>query len=103
MMKILYIGTICGLDTYEKMLSKCEQKPTVATIVYESALLTGFRQHDLEVDILSCPMIPVFPLCNHIAWGNKKEQLPYGYNVTWIRTVNLPFIKQWSRGLDVKV
>ena len=103
MMKILYFGTVCGLNTYEKMLSKCKQKPTVATIVFDSALLTGFRQHGLEADILSCPMIPVFPRCSHIAWGNKKEQLPCGYDVTWVKTVNLPFVKQWSRSLDVKV
>lgn len=96
-MKILYLGTVCDLNNYEKMLADCKHKESVATIVFESALLSGLKQNEAEVDIVSFPMIPTFPRSKWLAWGNKKEDLACGYQCTWLKTLNLPIVKQFSR------
>lgn len=101
-MKILYFGTVCELDEYEEMLKNCKNKPTVATIVFESALLNGLKANGADIDVISYPMIPTFPRCKCLYLGNKKQTLESGYNVTWLKTVNLPFLKQFSRRFDAK-
>ncbi len=99
-MKILYLGTVCDLKNYEKMLADCNHKESVATIVFESALLSGLKQNGAEVDVISFPMIPTFPHSKWFAWGNKKEDLTCGYQCTWLKTLNLPVVKQLSRRLN---
>ena len=53
-MKILYFGTVCDLTKYENMLADCDVKPSIATIVFETSLLTGFSENisDKEFMIL---------------------------------------------------
>ena len=100
MKKILYFGTICNLSDYEKILEQCHSKPTVATVVFETALLDGLIQNGANVEIHSFPMIPTFPDSKFLYFGGKKEHLPFGVDCHWLRTVNLPFIKQMTRRLD---
>lgn len=99
-MKILYIGTVCDLQEYEKLLKKCKNKQSISTIVFESSLLYGFSQNNVEVDVISFPMIPNFPDLKKIYIGNKKENLKCGYKNTWLKTINVPFLKQFSRKAD---
>lgn len=99
-MKILYFGTVCDLNVYEKFLSKCKSKPSVATIVFESSLLEGFKENGIDIDVYSCPMIPTFPNCKLLKWGNIKNNLVSGYECTWLKTINLPILKQLSRKLN---
>ncbi len=95
-MRILYIGTVCGLTEYEKILEGCKVKPSVATVVFETALIRGFSENQSDVEILSYPMIPMFPKSRKLVFGGKTEMI-HGYRSRWLKTVNLPFIKQWSR------
>ncbi len=99
-MKVLYFGTVCDLPGYEAMLEQCRQKPTVATIVFETALLRGFVENHIEVEIHSFPMIPTFPGSRYLYFGGQTETLPIGTTCRWLRTVNLPFIKQMTRRRD---
>lgn len=99
-MKILYFGTVCNIAEYEKMLSGCKNRPSVASIVYETSLLSGMKVNGAEIEIYSFPMIPTFPKSKRLYWGNKKETLQCGYDCTWLKTVNIPFIKQTSRNLN---
>lgn len=99
-MKILYFGTVCDLDEYEKRLQTCKQKPTVATINFEMALLDGFRKNKVDVDVYSFPMIPTFPKSRMLYWGSKRESLDCGFECVWLKTLNIPFVKQLSRRLD---
>lgn len=99
-MKILYFGTVCNIEEYEKMLSGCKSHPSVASIVYETSLLTGMKENGVDVDVYSFPMIPTFPKLKKACWGNKKENLFCGYKCTWLKTINLPFLKQLSRKLN---
>lgn len=101
-MKILFFGTVCDLKEYEAMVAHCKGKPTVATVVFETALLQGFGENGADVDVLSFPMIPTFPHSKYLYWGNKKEKLDMGYTATWLRTVNVPYLKQWSRRADAR-
>ena len=101
-MKILYFGTICDLNHYETILKKCQKKPTVATIVFESALLEGFQKNGVQMEIYSFPMIPAFPGSSLLHFGGKEENLPCGYRCRWLNTINVPFLKQWSRRADAK-
>lgn len=99
-MKILYFGTVCDLKEYEAMLSDCKEKASIATIVFESALLSGLKQNGAEVEVLSYPMIPAFPHSKFVKWGNKSQTLPCGYNCTWLKTINIPVLKQLSRRIN---
>lgn len=99
-MKLLYFGTVCDFQNYEYMLQQCSVKPSMAPMVFETALLSGFRQNGLDVEILSYPMIPPFPKCRQLMWGNRKEKLESGYVCTWLGTVNVPFLKQMTRRMN---
>ena len=99
-MKILYFGTVCDLVNYEKLLEGCKRKPTVATIVFESALLKGMHDNGAEIDILTYPMIPNFRQSGLLYWGRKTEALDCGYTCSWLRTLNVVLLKQLSRRLD---
>ncbi len=99
-MKILYLGTVCDLQNYENMMCDCKEKASVATVVFESSLLSGLKQNGVEADIYSFPMIPAFPKTKYLFWGNKKESLNCGYSCTWLKTFNVPVLKQLSRRLN---
>lgn len=96
-MKVLFFGTVCNIDEYEKAMANCLDRPSIASIVWETSLLTGFKHNHIEVDILSFPMIPIWPKMKWLYWGNKEENLSCGYKTTWLRTINLPIFKQFSR------
>ncbi|MBQ8783602.1 MAG: glycosyltransferase [Clostridia bacterium] len=99
-MKLLYFGTVCDLNNYENILSESDEKSSVATIVFESSLLSGLKRNCIDVDIFSFPMIPTFPHSKLLWWGNRKENLDCGYKCTWLKTINVPIFKQLSRRLD---
>lgn len=101
-MKILYFGTVCHIDHYEKLIKNCKKKPTVATVVFESALLEGFQKNGAEVEIHSFPMVPTFPNSRLLHFGGTEELLKCGYPCRWLNTVNIPFLKQWSRRADAR-
>lgn len=101
-MNILYFGTVCGLNNYNELLKNCRSKPSVSTIVFETALLDGFSKNGINAEIYSFPMIPTFPCFGKLHFGGKKESLPCGYEVTWLNTINIPFLKQASRRLDAR-
>lgn len=98
-MKILYLGTVCDFEEYEKILKKCKSKPSVASVVFETALIRGMAENNADIQILSYPMIPAFPKCVSVFFGGNTETIS-GYPCRWLRTVNLPFIKQWVRRWD---
>lgn len=99
-MKILYFGTVCDLTAYDKRLEGCPAKPSVAPILFETALLEGFHQNGAEVEINSFPMIPTFPRSGLLCFGGQEELLPSGYTCRWLQTLNLPVFKQLSRRWD---
>ena len=99
-MKLLYFGTVCDPQPYEQLLQQCSEKPSTAPLIFETALLSGFAQNGLQVDILSYPVIPPYPKSGWIRWGNRKERLACGYCCTWLKTINIPVIKQLTRKLD---
>ena len=101
-MKILYFGTVCEMSEYEKILSDCKTKPSVASVVFESALLKGMKLNNADVTVYSFPMIPVYPNSKKLYWGNKVQQLASGYTCTWLKTINIPFLKQLSRKMNAR-
>ena len=101
-MKLLYFGTVCDMTSYERILENCKARPTVATIVFESALLDGLRKNDVDISVHSFPMIPDFPKSRRLYFGGEEEQLACGYTCRWLKTINLPVLKQWSRNADVR-
>lgn len=102
-MNIIYFGTVCDLNHYNEILEECTQNPTVATIVFESALLEGFRQNGAEMEIHSFPMIPTYPNSKLLHFGRNRETLSCGYTCRWLHTVNIPVLKQISRRQDAKI
>lgn len=99
-MKILYFGTVCDMENYNQILKNCKVKPSVATVVFETALLDGFKKNGAEVEIHSFPMIPTYPKSKLLRFGKNAEKLSMGYTCRWLHTVNIPVLKQISRRLD---
>ncbi len=101
-MKILYFGTVCDLDHYYDFLEGSKYIPSVAPVVFESALLGGIYQNGVEAEIHSYPMIPTFPASKHLYFGNHTEKLSCGYTCRWLKTLNIPILKQVTRRNDAK-
>ncbi len=101
-MNILYFGTVCDLQNYEKLLQNCKKKASVSTIVFETSLLSGLKNKNIEIDVHSFPMIPTFPDCDILSFGGNYEDLSCGYRCRWLHTVNLPVLKQMSRRIDAR-
>ncbi len=93
-MKYLYFGTICSPETYMPMLEGFRVKPSIAPFAFETALLNGMREHGVELEVISFPVIPACPKSKYLVWGCRKERLESGYRTTWIGAINLPGIKQ---------
>ena len=101
-MNILYFGTICDIEKYNKLIKKSRQKPSVASIVFETALLEGFKKNNVDMEIHSFPMIPAFPHSNILYFGDTIDHLKCGYKCRWLSTINIPVLKQISRCLDAR-
>lgn len=101
-MKILYFGTVCNLDAYHRLLENSKVKPSVASIVFETSLLQGLFENGVQMEIHSFPMIPAFPHSKRLFFGGQREQLPCGYTCRWLRTINIPVLKQLSRRFDAR-
>ncbi len=101
-MEILYFGTVCNLTSYEKLLKNCNVKPSIASILFESALLNGFSSNDVSIEIHSFPMIPSYSQSKLLHFGGQCETLPCGYTCHWLNTINLPICKQLSRRIDAR-
>ncbi len=99
-MKILYFGTVCDPEHYNEIMKNCRFKPSVAPLVFESALLEGLKKNGADVSVHSYPMIPNFPNSGLLYFGGKAEKLPSGYQCRWLKTFNLPFLKQLTRQWD---
>lgn len=96
-MKILYLGTACREEGYEKILSLSREKVSVASNVFENALLKAVSEKGVMAEVISFPIIPHANKGGPFAWGRKRETLTCGVKCTWIPTVNLPLIKPVSR------
>ena len=101
-MEILYFGTVCSLERYETFLKICKQKPSVATLVFESALLDGLGLNGINVQVNSFPMIPTFPNSRTLYFGGFSEKLSCGYSCRWMKTLNVPVLKQLARKIDAR-
>ena len=101
-MKILYFGTVCNLEAYDRRFENSASKPSVAPIVFESALLEGFYQNGVDVEIHSFPMIPSYPRYRALHFRGNEEQLSCGYTCHWLNTINIPVFKQLSRRVDAR-
>lgn len=99
-MKVLYFGTVCNLTNYENLWMERNAKPSIAPIVFETSLLSGFSKNEIDVEVYSFPMIPSFPKTKLLFWGNKKEKLSCGYECIWLKTINIPIIKQITRKIN---
>ena len=95
-MKILYLGTVCNEKKYNKLLERCKVKPSAAPMVYESALMEGFRDNRVDLSVASFPIVPAFPKGKVLGWGNQQDVLSCGYKNTWLAAINVTGLKQLS-------
>ncbi len=99
-MKILYLGTICNLQAYERDIQSFRHKPSIAPLIFETGLINGFYENNSDIDILSFPIYPAFPKCPKLYWGKKKETLQCGYKNTWLSAINIIGLKQLTLELS---
>ena len=98
-MRLLFLGTVCNADEYEKMLEHCSEKCSPASLYFESAVLRELSLRGIAADIISFPQIPQYRHSGILFWGRKRQRLDCGYDCTWIPTVNIPIPKAMSRGI----
>lgn len=102
-MKLLYFTTASDPKQYEAIQKQSKVKASVASQVYESALLKGMAGvDDLELCLYSFPMIAAFPGSKLLCWGARKQKTASGQPTTWLRTVNLFGLKQFSQRLSAR-
>lgn len=99
-MKYLYFGTICNEKTYMKMRDGFKVKPSVAPFVFETALLKGFKENQVDLEIRSFPVIPAFPKSRYLGWKGKEIKLELGYEGQWIGAINISGIKQLTQRIS---
>ena len=61
-MKVYYIGNICSDDEYNKIISNSKRKPSVAGLVFENLLLSGFKELGMDVDIRTFLNVALYPI-----------------------------------------
>lgn len=97
-MKLLYFTTANNQKQYELIQQQSRVKASIATQVFESALLSGMAQAgQKELTLRSFPMIASFPGSKLLLWGAKKQMVAGGYETVWLPTVNLFGLKQLSQ------
>lgn len=102
-MKLLYFTTANNAENYEKIQKNSRIKASVATQVFETALLRGMsKQKDLDLTLRSFPMIASFPGSKLLLWGPKKEAVADTFKTRWLPTINLYGLKQWSQKISAK-
>ena len=102
-MKLLYFTTANNEENYERIQSQSRVKASVATQVFETALLRGMAQQEhLELTLHSFPMIASFPGSRLLCWGARKESVAGVLQTEWLPTVNLYGLKQFSQRLSAK-
>lgn len=102
-MKVLYIGTICNREHYEQMLAKSTVKPTIAPLLFETALLNGLEAYlPGNVSILSCPVFKTFPFGRIFGWRSKQEKINDRLSCTWLPAINISGLKEWTQICSVK-
>lgn len=93
-MKLLYFGTVCNSDSYDKVLSGSKVKPSAAPFVFEKALTQGFAENNADVEVFSFPVIPAFPNSKTLFVKGIKNKLDCGLSSSWIPTINIVGLKQ---------
>lgn len=101
-MKLLYFGTVCNSESYDKLLSGSKVKPSAAPFVFEKALTQGFADNCADVDVISFPVVPAFPNSKTLVIKGIKNKLDCGIPSSWIPTVNIVGLKQFFQRIFSK-
>lgn len=99
-MKILYFGTVCNSDTYNEIINRSRVKPSVASLVFENALMNGFAENDADIEVFSFPSIPAYPKSKTLFIKGIKNTLDCGTKSSWIPAINISGIKQITQRLS---
>lgn len=95
--RILYIAPISSMREFEAMRKEYNDKQSAATIVFQDALLRGFKANGAKLDIVALPIISAFPKAKLLNIPRKTDELESGYTAKWVPSSNLPGIKQKDR------
>lgn len=102
-MKLLYFTTASNQSNYEKIQQNSRIKASVATQVFESALLEGMASDaEIELTLYSFPMIAAFPGSRLLLWGARKEKVAGNFQTKWLPSVNLYGLKQFTQRLSAR-
>lgn len=95
--RILYIAPLNSLREFEAMRKKYNDSQSASTIVFQDALLQGFKANGAVLDIIALPIISAFPKVKRMHIPGKTDELESGYTANWVPSVNLPLFKQKDR------
>ncbi len=95
--RILYIAPINSLREFEAMKKKYKDSQSAATIVFQNALLQGFKANGVTLDIVALPIVSAFPKVKLMHIPGKDDKLESGYTAKWVPSINIPVFKQKDR------
>lgn len=98
-MKIFFLGSLINDKTLDDIAINSRVKPSNAPVNFENMLVKGLEAAGADVTVVSLPTVSTYPGGNLFAWGRRKETLNFGKEVTWLRCINLMFLKQWCATL----
>lgn len=101
-MKLLYCGTVCNSEKYNKMLEGAKIKPSAAPFVFENALTKGFSENGATVQVISFPVLSAFPNSKTIFVNKINAPLDCGIACTTIPTINITGLKQFFQSIFSK-
>lgn len=94
-MRIFFLGSLINDKTLDTIAINSKVKPSNAPVNFENMLVKGMEAAGADVTVVSLPTVSTYPGGNLFAWGRRKEKLNFGKEVTWLRCINLMFLKQW--------
>ncbi|MFJ5747622.1 glycosyltransferase [Peribacillus frigoritolerans] len=94
-MKILYFGTVCTNNEFEKVSEKSKVKPSAAPQNFENLLLNGFSEiENAEIECNTFPPIAAYPSGYLPFWGRKRNIINNKIVTKWIPAINIQVLKQ---------
>jgi len=94
-MNILYFGSACDQEWFEKVSKITTMPYSVAQFRFEMALLEGFsRNNDIDMEMFYLYQQPYYPRGRFLFFKSKTRRLNSKYTVKYLPVFNLPLLKE---------
>ncbi len=102
-MKLLYFGTLCAKESFEKIVIKSKIKPSAAPYTFESQLMDSLlNNNELQITAYAIPIVASFPNGSMFWWKGKVEKYNDKLNIKWLSAINFHIVKYFTLAHSAK-